>query len=204
MLTQEGCAGRLARLRQYMQQEKLDAALISDRHEVYYFTGAMPQWTAHIQPVLLWVTQDEALAFALEQDASIKAVVSMPTGHNPLGCVMPDAHKQRLVQLCEAHGIALIEDDIYGDMGGDVPYRAAKAFDRSGHVIYCHSLNKLLAPGFRLGWLIAGRWQARVEMLKYANTRYNEELPQMVAAHWWHSAPRAAPVVQIGWGQLHD
>jgi len=63
MLTQEGCVGRLARLRQYMQQEKLDAALISDRHEVYYFTGALPQWTAHIQPVLLWVTQDEALAF---------------------------------------------------------------------------------------------------------------------------------------------
>jgi DNA-binding transcriptional MocR family regulator len=126
----------------------------------------------------------DALAFALEQDASIKAVVSMPTGHNPLGCVMPDAHKQRLVQLCEARGIALIEDDIYGDMGGDTPYRAAKAFDRGGHVIYCHSLNKLLAPGFRLGWMIAGRWQARIEMLKYANTRYNEELPQMVAGEF--------------------
>ena len=63
MLTQEGCAARLARLRQILQQQNLDAALISDRHEMYYFTGAMPQWTAHIQPVLLWVTQDEALAF---------------------------------------------------------------------------------------------------------------------------------------------
>ena len=125
----------------------------------------------------------DALAFALEQDNSIKAVVSMPTLHNPLGCTMPDTHKERLVRLCESHDIALIEDDIYGDMGSDdTPYRAAKTYDCSGHVIYCQSLNKLLAPGLRLGWMLAGRWQARVEMLKYTQTRYGEELPQIVAA----------------------
>ncbi len=63
MLTQQGCAGRLARLRQMMDQQTLDAALISDRHEMYYFTGAMPRLTAFNQPVLLYVTPDEALAF---------------------------------------------------------------------------------------------------------------------------------------------
>ncbi|WP_395702446.1 PLP-dependent aminotransferase family protein [Aquabacterium sp.] len=127
----------------------------------------------------------DALAFALEHDPSIKAVVSMPTLHNPLGTVMPDAHKERLVQLCAERGVALIEDDIYGDMGSDdTPYRAAKAYDREGHVIYCQSLNKLIAPGLRLGWLLAGRWQARVEMLKYTQSRYSEELPQMAAAEF--------------------
>lgn len=127
----------------------------------------------------------EALEFALQQPgaAEIKAVVAMPTFQNPLGCVMPDAHKQRLVQLCVQHDIALIEDDIYGDLGdSDTPYRAAKAYDRSGQVIYCHSLNKLVAPGLRLGWMLAGRWQARVEMLKYTQSRYGEELPQIVVA----------------------
>lgn len=142
----------------------------------------------------------EALAFALEQgtvgthsddtavDGSaygIKAVLCMPTLHNPLGCVMPDAHKQRLVQLCEQHDIALIEDDIYSDMGNDdVPWKPAKAWDRSGQVIHCASLNKVLAPGLRLGWMLAGRWQARIEMLKFAQTRYPEELTQIVAAEF--------------------
>jgi DNA-binding transcriptional MocR family regulator len=35
-------------------------------------------------------------------------------------------------------------------------------------VIHCASLHKVLAPGMRLGWMNAGRWQARAEMLKYA------------------------------------
>jgi DNA-binding transcriptional MocR family regulator len=125
----------------------------------------------------------DALAFALEREPGIKAVVSMPTLHNPLGTVMPDANKQRLVQLCAERGIALIEDDIYGDLGaGEVPYRAAKSYDEGGHVIYCQSLNKLLAPGLRLGWMLAGRWRARVEMLKYTQSRYTEDLAQVVAA----------------------
>ncbi len=43
-------------------------------------------------------------------------------------------------------------------------------------------MHKILAPGLRVGWILAGRWQARVNMLKYAHTRYNEELSQIVAA----------------------
>ena len=126
----------------------------------------------------------DALAFALSQatDSAIRAVVCMPTFHNPLGCVMPDENKQRLVALCAQHDIALVEDDIYGEMGA--PYKPAKAFDVTGHVIYCNSLNKLIAPGFRLGWMLGGRWHARLEMLKYTQSRYGEELPQQVAAEF--------------------
>lgn len=127
----------------------------------------------------------DALAFALQHDAAIRAVVAMPNMQNPLGSTMPDDAKQRLVALCRTHDIALIEDDIYGEMAdGTTPPKAAKAWDESGHVIYCNSLNKSLAPGLRLGWMLAGRWQARVEMLKYAQTRYSEELPQLVAAEF--------------------
>jgi len=135
----------------------------------------------------------DALAFALQRDAEeadparsrIRAVMCMPTLHNPLGCVMPDAEKERLVRLCEAHDVALIEDDTYADMGSPgTQFRAAKSWCRSGHVIYCHSLNKNLAPGLRLGWILPGRWQARVDMLKYAQTRFSEDLSQMAAAEF--------------------
>lgn len=125
----------------------------------------------------------EALQFALESDASIRAVVVMPSLHNPLGCTMPDERKAALVSLCGARGVALIEDDIYGEMT-DAPPRALKHWDTQGHVIHCSSLNKILAPGLRLGWMLAGRWQARVEMLKYTQSRFPEELAQATVAEF--------------------
>ena len=132
----------------------------------------------------------EALAFALEQDAQspqprIKAILAMPTLHNPLGCTMPDVRKAELVRLCREHDVALIEDDIYHGMAESPrPIKPAKAWDTTGHVIYCDSLNKILAPGLRLGWMLAGRWHARVEMLKYTQSRYSSELQQLLVAEF--------------------
>jgi DNA-binding transcriptional MocR family regulator len=124
----------------------------------------------------------EALELAIEAYDNIKAVVVVPHLQNPLGSVMPDAHKQRLAHLCERNAIPLIEDDSYSELvDSDTPLRALKSWDRTGNVIYCASLHKILAPGLRLGWITAGRWQARVEMLKYAHTRNNEDLAQIAA-----------------------
>jgi DNA-binding transcriptional MocR family regulator len=127
----------------------------------------------------------EALELALQTWSDIKAVVVVPHLQNPIGSVMPDAHKQRLVHLCESHGIALVEDDTYSDLvEADTPLRAMKSWDRTGNVIYCASLHKVLAPGLRLGWITAGRWHAQVEMLKYAQTRNNEALAQIAAGEF--------------------
>jgi DNA-binding transcriptional MocR family regulator len=124
----------------------------------------------------------EALELAIGAYDNIKAVVVVPHLQNPLGSVMPDAHKARLAQLCERHAIPLIEDDTYSELvDAPLPPRALKSWDTSGNVIYCASLHKILAPGLRLGWITAGRWQARVEMLKFAQTRNNEGLSQSAA-----------------------
>ena len=125
----------------------------------------------------------EAMQFALDSYADIKALVVVPHLQNPLGAIMPDAHKVALVELCRQRGVALIEDDTYSALVDDgQPRRALKSWDRDGGVIHCASLHKVLAPGMRLGWIHGGRWQARVEMLKYAQSRDNEELPQLAAA----------------------
>ncbi|MDY7578508.1 PLP-dependent aminotransferase family protein [Herbaspirillum sp. RTI4] len=131
----------------------------------------------------------EALELAMRSHPHIKAVVVVPNLQNPLGCIMPDANKARLVSLCELRQIPLIEDDTYTELADvSVPLKALKAWDTTGNVIHCASLNKVLAPGMRLGWLTAGRWQARVEMLKYAYTRGNEEWTQMSAADFLDSS----------------
>ncbi|MFZ6655166.1 PLP-dependent aminotransferase family protein [Undibacterium sp. TJN19] len=131
----------------------------------------------------------EALELAMRTYDNIKAVVVVPHLQNPLGSIMPDQHKQKLVALCEAQKIPLIEDDSYSALAdGDRIPTALKHWDHSGNVIFCASMHKILAPGLRVGWMLAGRWQARVNMLKYAHTRYNEELSQIVTATFLQSS----------------
>jgi DNA-binding transcriptional MocR family regulator len=131
----------------------------------------------------------EALDLAIRAYGNIKALVVVPHLQNPLGSIMPDAHKMRLVQLCERSGIPLIEDDTYSELAdSETPLTALKAWDKTGNVIYCASLHKILAPGMRLGWMNGGKWHARAEMLKYAQTRQNEEWSQLAAAGFIASA----------------
>jgi DNA-binding transcriptional MocR family regulator len=131
----------------------------------------------------------EALDMAFQTHDRIRAVVVIPNFHNPLGSVMPDSEKEKLVALCERQQVALIEDDTYGALGpDDIPLKAAKAWDRSGSVIYCASLRKTLSPGLRLGWVAGGRWQARIKMLKYAQSRANDMLGQLAVAEFMASS----------------
>ena len=130
----------------------------------------------------------EALELAMQTYDNIKAVVVIPTLQNPLGCIMPDSHKQALVGLCERHAVAIIEDDTYSDLvDGDQPPAPAKSWDQSQNVIYCASLNKVLAPGMRLGWMTGGKWHERIKMLKFAYARANEEWTQITAANYMAS-----------------
>jgi DNA-binding transcriptional MocR family regulator len=107
----------------------------------------------------------------------------MPNFHNPLGSCMPDAKKERMVGLLAERGIPLIEDDVYGDLGfaGKRP-KVAKAFDREGLVLVCSSFCKTLAPGYRVGWIVPGRYQAQIQHLKYVSSIGMATLPQLAVA----------------------
>lgn len=93
----------------------------------------------------------------------VKACLVISNFHNPLGSCMPDENKKRLVQMAVRHDVSVIEDDIYGDLAFDAHRPlAAKAFDSTGHVMFCSSFSKTLAPGFRVGWVAPGRYYDRV------------------------------------------
>jgi len=93
----------------------------------------------------------------------LAAVIASPTVQNPLGTSVPVPAKRALVHLLTRAGIPLIEDDVYGDLGrGDPRPPACKAFDTTGIVLYCTSISKTLAPGWRIGWIAAGRYHQRV------------------------------------------
>jgi DNA-binding transcriptional MocR family regulator len=114
----------------------------------------------------------------------VTAGVFIPNFHNPVGFAMPDERKRQLLEICADRNIAVIEDDTYADLQheGARP-RCLKAFDPD-EVILCGSYSKKLAPGYRVGYLAAGKWQARVCALKQASTLNGALLPTLAVAEF--------------------
>ncbi len=106
------------------------------------------------------------LAQTLEKHP-VKAVWCMTNFQNPVGASMPEAKKQALVELLARHQVPLIEDDVYAELyySQQAP-KPAKAFDTQGLVMHCGSFAKSLAPGYRIGWVAAGRFAQKIERLK--------------------------------------
>ncbi|MBJ6110327.1 PLP-dependent aminotransferase family protein [Hymenobacter sp. BT523] len=97
----------------------------------------------------------------------VQVCLLTPNFLNPMGSCMPEAHKRRLVQLLERYQVPLIEDDLYGDLhfGAQRP-KPCKAFDTTGLVLWCGSVSKTLAPGYRVGWVAPGRYLEQIKRLK--------------------------------------
>src|SRR5215472_9845291 len=118
----------------------------------------------------------------------VRACISMLNCHNPLGFIASEEYKKDLVDLLTKHDVPLIEDDIYGDLAfdGSRP-KTAKTFDTEGLVLLCSSFSKVLAPGFRVGWIEAGRFRDAVRRLKFMNTIFTSSLPQLTIAEFIES-----------------
>lgn len=101
------------------------------------------------------------------QKHNIKAVFFVSNFSNPLGYCMPDEQKEAMVKLLSKNGIPLIEDDLYGDVffGKQRP-RPCKSFDEEGNVLWCSSISKTLAPGYRVGWVAPGKYLEKIKRLK--------------------------------------
>jgi DNA-binding transcriptional MocR family regulator len=113
------------------------------------------------------------------------ACVAIPTFDNPNGSLMPHEARARLHALVARHDIPLIEDDIYGDLAWDGSRPSpVKAFDRNGRVLLRGSISKSIAAGYRVGWIAAGRYQARVERLKFSQSVATSTLEQMSVAEY--------------------
>ncbi|SHN38566.1 PLP-dependent aminotransferase family protein [Chitinophaga sp. CF418] len=102
---------------------------------------------------------------------------------NPLGCLMPEEHKKELVKMLTAYDIPLIEDDIYGSLffGSSRP-TLCKTFDEAGIVMWCSSVSKSLAPGYRVGWVAPGKFKEKIIRQKLLQTISTPTLYQEVIA----------------------
>jgi len=85
-----------------------------------------------------------------------KFIYTVPTFQNPSGVTISVEHRKELLDIASEYDFLIIEDDPYGELiyEGD-PIPPIKSFDTKGRVIYISTFSKILAPGFRLGWIIA-------------------------------------------------
>lgn len=87
-----------------------------------------------------------------------KFFYSVPTFQNPSGETMSLNHRKELLDIASEYDFLIIEDDPYCDLifeGEQIP--PIKSLDKRGRVIYLSTFSKILAPGFRLGWVIASK-----------------------------------------------
>ena len=113
----------------------------------------------------------------------VRACIFSTTLHNPLGVSMPARYREQLAELIEARDIFLIEDDVYGELtfDGNRPKPIA-AISRSDKIITVGSFSKTAAPGYRIGWILTGRFQSEVERLKRSLSCTSGLLQQLTLA----------------------
>ena len=116
-----------------------------------------------------------------------KLLYVVPNFQNPTGRLMPQDRRRALLAWAEEQDCLIVEDDPYGALyfEGEVSpgaVRPLKAEDRSGRVIYLSSFSKTLAPGFRVGWMVAAApLVERFEIAKQAGDLASGSLDQRIA-----------------------
>ncbi|HEX9413847.1 MAG TPA: PLP-dependent aminotransferase family protein, partial [Ktedonobacterales bacterium] len=132
----------------------------------------------------------------------------IPTFHNPSGVSLPEAQRADLLRLARKHELLLLEDDVYGWLAVDGPAPLPlKAEDEDGQVIYATSFSKALAPGLRLGALVAAETHMpRLVAAKYSSDLISSPLVQRALAEYLRrgSLDRHLRHVRVLYGARRD
>lgn len=105
------------------------------------------------------------------QHHPVKACLFMLNFANPTGSQVSDERKKELIKLLHRYNVPMIEDDVYAELyfGQQAPL-CSKVEDADGLVMHVSSFSKCLAPGYRLGWVAAGRFARQVERIKLSTS----------------------------------
>lgn len=115
----------------------------------------------------------------------IRACIFSPNFNNPDGSLTPDDTKKEIVEMLSEREIPLVEDDVAGDLhfGPDRP-STFKRFDEKGLVVLCSSFSKTIAPGYRLGWMVPGKFHDKAMEIKATTNVCGASPTQMAVAEF--------------------
>ena len=164
------------------------------------YLGALQAWAAYqARYVTVPIDQDGLQTELLEEAlrAGPKFMYILPNFQNPGGVTMSLERRMKLVQMADHHGVPIVEDDPYGQLrysGEHLPplvrldcenleSRASNGRGYfSGNILYTSTFSKTLAPGLRLGWIVAPvDVLARCVQCKQGMDLHTSTFTQMVA-----------------------
>lgn len=128
----------------------------------------------------------------------VRACVFSATIANPMGCILSDDKKADLVAFLESKNIALIEDDVYGDLYFTKQRGAlAQKFSTKGLVLTCSSFSKTAAPSYRVGWVATPGYADKATKLKRAISCSSSLMNQWVMTEFLRSGEYDRYVKQL-------
>jgi 2-aminoadipate transaminase len=140
------------------------------------YLGALQAWTSYQADYVTVPIDEDGMVlderFVEALRAGPKFMYILPNFQNPAGVTMSLERRMKLVQIADYYGIPIVEDDPYGDLryeGEHLPplvvldaeYQENNMPDCNdqglykGNIIYLGTFSKTLAPGLRLGWILA-------------------------------------------------
>jgi 2-aminoadipate transaminase len=130
---------------------------------------------------------DEIWLRLSEAGKRVKLLYLIPNFQNPTGVLLGLGKRQRVLEWAERRDVLILEDDPYGslyfeDVAKEAETRPIRADDEHGRVIYVSTFSKTLAPGFRVGWIVAPPpFSDRIETAKQSADLTSGILDQRIA-----------------------
>ena len=124
------------------------------------YLGALQAFTP-MQPAVERIDSDSggvcpsALREALQKGERPRFIYLLPNFQNPTGRTMDEARREAVIAVCREHGLPVVEDNPYGELWFDAPPPKPLLARWPEGVVYLGSFSKILAPGLRLGYIVA-------------------------------------------------
>lgn len=135
----------------------------------------------------------------LKAHPEAKLIYTVPNFQNPTGRTMTVDRRKKLAELAAKYDVYVLEDNPYGQIrfaGEHVP--AVKSFDQTGNVFYMSTFSKILAPGFRLGWVVAEpKVVEKLTVLKQSADLHTDNLVQYAVPEFFAANDVDAHVKKI-------
>ena len=127
---------------------------------------------------------EETLSELQSRGVKPKFIYTIPTLHNPTGRVMGMERRREMLELSRRFGVPIFEDECYADLVFEKEYEhAIRSLDDSNYVLHVGSFSKSLAPGVRLGYVVAP-WEVMSQILPFKMDIGTSTMGQMIVAEF--------------------
>jgi 2-aminoadipate transaminase len=140
----------------------------------------------------------EALPALIEREQP-KFLYTIPNFQNPTGITLTAERRHTLYAIAARYGLIVLEDDPYGALRyAGTPAPAIKSLDSDGIVVYQSTVSKTIAPGLRIGWVVAsGEIRRKMTIAKQAADIHTSSLDQRIVHRYLADFDSAAHIERI-------